>query len=126
MSRTWSVKARLMASALVAALGVATLAGFNVYSGRVNSRALERVHKSFAKPLERLMPLKESEARRIYDEAAAANIRLNQSSVLLATAVTAMIGCLLFLMSRSLSRQLGGEPAYAAGIVRTIAGGDLT
>jgi methyl-accepting chemotaxis protein len=226
-----------MASALVATLGVATLAGFNVYSGRVNSQALERVHessvrslvqlqkldalvrevrfraagvlldivsvqgalnhvretrkemqdiwlsldrssaaldreqsglledmehgwnhvtgvmdrleraheakskeqllrvleadwaelqKSFATPLEKLMPLKETEARRIYDEASVTNARLNRSSFFLAAAVAALIACLLFFMSRSLSRQLGGEPADAARIVRTIADGDLT
>jgi methyl-accepting chemotaxis protein len=237
MSKTWSVKTRLTASALVATLGVATLAGFNVYSGRVSSQALEQVHassvrslvqlqkldglvrevrfraagvlldivsvqgslnhvremrkelqdiwvsldrssaaldpeqrelleemergwnnvsavldkverayaaknkdqllavletdwaelhKSFAKPLDKLMPLKESEARRIYDDASAANVRLNRSSFLLAATVAALIGCLLFFMSRSLSRQLGGEPSDAAHIVRTIADGDLT
>src|SRR5262245_21170012 len=237
MSRTWSVKTRLMASALVATLGVAALAGFNVYSGRVNSQALEQVHassvrslvqlqkldglvrearfraagvaldivsvqgshnhvremrkelqdiwlsldrssaaldpeqrdlledmergwnnvtavldkierayeakskdqllgvleadwaelhKNFAKPLDKLMPLKETEARRIYEEATAANTRLNRSSFLLAAVVAALTGCLLLFMSRSLSRQLGGEPADAAHIVRTIADGDLT
>ena len=237
MFQAWSVKAKLMASALVTALGVVTLAGFNVYSGRANSQALERVyernvrsliqlqkldglvrevrfraagvlldivsvqgslnhvreaqkelesiwtsmdrssrvadaeqrallgemesgwsnvstilsrielaymgkdnrqlvnildtewaqvHKTFIKPMEKLVPLKESEARNVYAESAAANALLNRGSFVLAAAVTAMIGCILFFVSRSLSGQLGGEPAYAAGIVRTIAGGDLT
>jgi methyl-accepting chemotaxis protein len=84
------------------------------------------LHKTFAKPLEKLMPLKEAEAKRIYEEASAANARLNRSSFVLAGAVATLIGCLLFFMSRSLSRQLGGEPADAARIVRTIADGDLT
>lgn len=237
MVQAWSVKAKLMASALVTTLGVTTLAGFNVYSGRVNSQALERVyesnvrslvqlqkleglvrevrfraagvlldivsvqgslnhvreaqkeldgiwrslggssgamdeeqrallgemasgwknvvtilgriesayasknngqlviildtewaevHKTFLKPLEKLVPLKEREAKSVYEASVAANALLNRGSFFLAAVVTGLIVCILFFLSRSLSGQLGGEPAYAAGIARTIADGDLT
>ena len=49
-------------------------------------------------------------------------------NILLALAVSALLvsGLLATLISRSLWRQLGGEPAYAADIMRKIAGGDLT
>jgi methyl-accepting chemotaxis protein len=237
MSQAWSVRAKLMASALVATLGVVTLAGFNVYSGRTSSQALERVyasnvrslvqlqkldgmvreirfraagvllemvsvqgslnhvrevqkeldsvwrgldrssgatddeqrallaemesgwgnlvailarielayatnnnrplvsildtewaevHKTFVKPLEKLMPLKEVEAKAVYEKSVAANALLNRAAFVLAAAVTVLIGAILFFLSRSLSAQLGGEPAYAADIARTIAAGDLT
>jgi methyl-accepting chemotaxis protein len=235
--RAWSVKAKLAASALITALGVIALSGFNVYSGRVHSKALARVyegnvralvqlqkldgrlrevrfrvagvlldvmpvqgslnhvresrkdvdamwdsldrssavdeeqrallgemeggwrkvlgvlaqierayladdtkprlekvletewaelHLAFTKPLEKLVPLKESEAKKVYDDLAATNARMNQGSFVLAGVVLGVIGAILLFLGRSLSAQLGGEPAYAAGIVRTIADGDLT
>jgi methyl-accepting chemotaxis protein len=235
--RGWSVKAKLAASALITALGVLALAGFNVYSGHVHSTALARVyegnvralvqlqkldgrlrevrfrvagvlldvmpvqgslnhvrearkdldamwssidrsfavdeeqrvllgemengwrkvlavlaqierayiadnmkprlekvletewaelHTAFIKPLENLVPLKESEAKKVYDDLAQANARMNQGSFVLAALVLGVIGAILFFLSRSLSAQLGGEPADAARIVRTIADGDLT
>ncbi|MGZ5573136.1 MAG: methyl-accepting chemotaxis protein [Usitatibacter sp.] len=46
MFRNLSVKAKLAAVAIVAAAGAITLAGFNLYSGRANSRALEQVYEA--------------------------------------------------------------------------------
>jgi methyl-accepting chemotaxis protein len=46
MLRNLSVKAKLVAVAAVAAVGAVALAGFNLYAGRANSRALERVYES--------------------------------------------------------------------------------
>src|SRR4051812_1216477 len=57
MFQGWSVKAKLMASALVTTLGVVTLAGFNVYSGRANSQALERVYERNVRSLIQLQKL---------------------------------------------------------------------
>ena len=44
MSGSLSIKAKLAAVAIVAAAGAVVLAGFNLYSGRANSLALERVY----------------------------------------------------------------------------------
>jgi methyl-accepting chemotaxis protein len=46
MFRNLSIKAKLLLVAVVATVGAVTLAGFNYYSGRANSLALENVYKA--------------------------------------------------------------------------------
>src|SRR3989338_6727642 len=41
-------------------------------------------------------------------------------------AITALIGAVLTMVTRSITRQIGGEPDYAADVVRQVADGDLT
>ena len=73
----------------------------------------------------KLRDLQETVAKQEYDESvdsAAASIRTNT--------ITIAVGLLLsvamaFMLIRSLLRQLGGEPAYAADIVRQVAEGNL-
>ncbi len=75
------------------------------------------------------------------EELAALELKLNQAAVteaesaygvarklMLLLAAVALVagGGLAFLITRQLLRQLGGEPAYAAEIVRKVANGDLT
>jgi len=40
--------------------------------------------------------------------------------------ITALIGAVLLMVTRSITRQIGGEPDYAADFVRQVADGDLT
>ena len=237
MFEAMSIKVKLLITALVAALGFAALAGFNLYSGRVNSQALENVyegnvrslvqmqkmdsllreirfraagvlldvvsvqgslnhlrdarkelsgiwielskssgslsqeqralldemsggwnivaatlgrieqayasksnpqlegaldtewaqlHKTFMKPLEKLVPLKEREVGEIYERSLVTNGMLKTASLALAAAVMSIVMAITFMLSRSIGQQLGGEPAHAAEIVRRIARGDLT
>ncbi len=46
MFKNLSIKAKLLLVAVVATMGVVTLAGFTLYSGRANSLALENVYKA--------------------------------------------------------------------------------
>ena len=41
-------------------------------------------------------------------------------------AITALIGAVLTMVTRSITRQIGGEPDYASDVVRQVAEGDLT
>jgi len=52
--KSLSVKARLALIAIMAAAGAVTLTGFNVYSGRASSQALERVYKANVQSLVQL------------------------------------------------------------------------
>jgi methyl-accepting chemotaxis protein-1 (serine sensor receptor) len=57
-----SVKTKLMAVAFVAAAGAMTLAGFNLYAGRANSQALERVQEANSRALTQLLQLQKIDA----------------------------------------------------------------
>ena len=65
-------------------------------------------------------------ARNEYEQSRARYAGL-RNSMLAAIATGALAAALLgFFLVRSVYRQLGGEPEYAAGIVRSVASGDLT
>src|SRR5258706_213882 len=57
-----SVKTKLVAVAFVAAAGAMTLAGFNLYAGRANSQALNRVYDSNSRALTQLLQLQRIDA----------------------------------------------------------------
>jgi len=60
--RNLSVRAKLTAVAIVAAAGAITLAGFNLYAGRANSQALERVYEANSRSLTQLLQLQKIDA----------------------------------------------------------------
>jgi methyl-accepting chemotaxis protein len=60
------------------------------------------------------------------DEAIAIKSRAVSMSFAIAAIVLVVIGIMGWLIVRNLTRQLGGEPAYAAEMVSRIAAGDLT
>ncbi|MCE4538932.1 methyl-accepting chemotaxis protein [Pelomonas sp. P7] len=64
--------------------------------------------------------------RKSAEEAVAAKTSAVRISLAVSLATVALIGGMGFLITRSLLRQLGGEPDYAADVVGRIAAGDLT
>ncbi|MET3433661.1 methyl-accepting chemotaxis protein [Herbaspirillum seropedicae] len=85
-------------------------------------------------PLRRQIVL---DINKVIEEADADNIKAHQATVDMAamasslvavlTGIVAVISALVaFVITRSLLKQLGGEPAYAADIAQQIASGDLT
>lgn len=85
-------------------------------------------------PLRRQIVL---DINKVIEEADADNIKAHQTTVDMAamasslvavlTGIVAVISALVaFVITRSLLKQLGGEPAYAADIAQQIASGDLT
>jgi methyl-accepting chemotaxis protein len=73
-----------------------------------------------------LRKLQVDEAKKEYEQSSARFVTL-RATVVLAIALGALIAALSgFLLVRNIYRQLGGEPEYAARIVRSIAAGDLT
>jgi methyl-accepting chemotaxis protein len=88
----------------------------------INNTATEKVKAAF-------------EAHRQYNadvgkKAADEAVATRQSAVLMSLSIAALtllaVGCIGLFIARSLLRQLGGEPAYAAKVVSDIAAGDLT
>jgi methyl-accepting chemotaxis protein len=68
----------------------------------------------------------QNDARAISQQASTA-YRGSLGAFVLALLLCVVASCAVALLtSRSLRRQLGGEPAYATGVVRRVAGGDLT
>jgi hypothetical protein len=57
VSRILSVRAKLAAVAIVAAVGAALLAGFNLYAARANSEALRGVYESNVQSLVQLQKI---------------------------------------------------------------------
>jgi methyl-accepting chemotaxis protein-1 (serine sensor receptor) len=73
-----------------------------------------------------LRKLQVDEAKKEYEQSSALAMSLRRSMIvalLLGAVAAALSG---FFLVRNIYRQLGGEPEYAAQIVRSIAGGDLT
>ena len=73
-----------------------------------------------------LRKLQVDEARQEYERSSARYLTLRNSMILaiaLGTLIAALAG---FLLIRNIYREIGGEPDYAAQIVRRIAAGDLT
>ncbi|HEV6968786.1 HAMP domain-containing methyl-accepting chemotaxis protein [Roseateles sp.] len=64
--------------------------------------------------------------RKSADEALAAKTSAMRISLVVSLATAALIAGMGFVITRSLLRQLGGEPDYAANVVSRIAAGDLT
>jgi methyl-accepting chemotaxis protein len=76
--------------------------------------------------IDALRALQVDEAKKEYEQSSARFVALRNGMILaiaLGTLIAALVG---FLLVRNIYRQLGGEPEYAAQIVRSIAGGDLT
>src|SRR5258708_35181271 len=57
-----SVRTKLTAVAIAVAAGAMTLAGFNLYSARANSQALERVYEANSRSLAQLLQLQKIDA----------------------------------------------------------------
>ncbi|MBC8162883.1 MAG: methyl-accepting chemotaxis protein, partial [Roseiflexaceae bacterium] len=73
-----------------------------------------------------LRKLQVDEAKKQYEQSSARFVAL-RATVIVAITVGALIAALVgFFLVRNIYRQLGGEPEYAAQIVRSIAAGDLT
>jgi methyl-accepting chemotaxis protein len=60
--RNMSVRTKLTAVAIAVAAGAMTLAGFNLYSARANSQALERVYDANSRSLAQLLQLQKIDA----------------------------------------------------------------
>ncbi|RTL31771.1 MAG: methyl-accepting chemotaxis protein [Burkholderiales bacterium] len=65
-------------------------------------------------------------AKKGSEEAAATQQSANVTGLIVASITLITIGLIGFAIARSLIKQLGGEPAYAADVVSKIAQGDLT
>lgn len=64
--------------------------------------------------------------KRAADDAAATQQAANNISLAVSIATLTVIGLIGWTIARSLIKQLGGEPAYAADVVSRVAQGDLT
>ena len=83
------------------------------------------LYQPVSKGIDALQALQVREAKKEY-ESAKGRYATMQALVIAAIAVSILIsGLCAFFLIRSLYRQLGGEPAYALSVVRTIASGDL-
>ncbi|MRV73803.1 methyl-accepting chemotaxis protein [Duganella sp. FT92W] len=94
-------------------------------AARVLMLDLDPVQVKWREALIDLLALVDQRNRAMADEAAA-SYRRNRT-LLLALGAAALAACIAaaVVISRGLLRQLGGEPAYAAQVARSIAAGDL-
>ena len=75
--------------------------------------------------IDALRKLQVDEAKKEYEQSSARTVSL-RSTMIVAIALGALLAALVgFFLVRNIYRQLGGEPEYAAQIVRSIAAGDL-
>jgi methyl-accepting chemotaxis protein len=86
---------------------------------RVHANKLDEVLEELSKQKEARAAQAHVEAEQLYDSSRATMVLL----VILSTFSGILLGVLI---TRSLKRQLGGEPNYAAGVAASIAAGDLT
>ena len=87
---------------------------------------LGRIYAEHRAAIDRVVPM--ANARNLAKESEVAGLIAARTSGLIALGLFILavvcLGCLV--MARSILGQLGGEPAYAAEMVRRLAGGDLT
>ena len=92
----------------------------------VNENKLDDLYAPVRDEIAALSKLQEDEAKAEYEAAQSryATIRnISIGLILIATVIASLIG---FVVTRSITRQIGGEPDYASEIVRQVAEGDLT
>jgi methyl-accepting chemotaxis protein-1 (serine sensor receptor) len=117
----WS---RMDADSLVPA--VSALRSGDVEAAKAAQDKLQKVAPAVVQQLESLRKLQVDGAREEYERAAARYAVLRNiavAAIMLGTLVAALFG---YFLVRNIYRDLGGEPRYAAQIVRSIAAGDLT
>ncbi len=98
----------------------------NVEAAKVAQDKLQGLAPAIVQQLETLRKLQVNGAREEYEHAAARYALLRNTAVaviVLGTLAAALFG---YFLIRNIYRDLGGEPRYAAHIVRSIAAGDLT
>jgi methyl-accepting chemotaxis protein len=102
------------------------LASVDVNTGLAALQTADMTYQELRGSLDALIDLEKKLAQRRYDEALATY----QSAFLLASVVFAMAiavaGIAGGLVTRSVTRQLGGEPEYASEVARRVAEGELT
>jgi methyl-accepting chemotaxis protein len=76
--------------------------------------------------LGKLLELQERVAKQEYEDAVASAAHTTKVNIGLIIGGLLLSGFLSFLLIRNLMNQLGGEPSYAADIVRSVADGNLT
>jgi methyl-accepting chemotaxis protein-1 (serine sensor receptor) len=92
----------------------------------VNENKLDDLYAPVRDEIAALSKLQEDEAKAEYEAAQSryATIRnISIGLILIATVIASLIG---FVVTRSITRQIGGEPDYASAVVRQVAEGDLT
>jgi methyl-accepting chemotaxis protein len=80
------------------------------------------LHKGYIKPMQSLVPMRESSARATFEAALANNARMTNAAVAMAIVMTALMAGSAFWIGRSITRSL----ARAGETVRAIADGDLS
>ena len=92
----------------------------------VNEQKLDELYAPVRNEISALSKMQEDEAKAEYEKAQNRYGSIRNSSIgliLIATVIASLIG---FVVTRSITHQIGGEPDYAADIVRQVAEGDLT
>ncbi len=105
---------------------VAALRNGDVETAKAAQDRLQKLAPAVVQGIDALRKLQVDAAKDEYERAAARYALLCNAVVLaivLGTSIAALFG---FFLIRNIYRDLGGEPAYAAHIVRSIAAGDLT
>jgi methyl-accepting chemotaxis protein-1 (serine sensor receptor) len=105
---------------------VSALRGGNVEAAKAAQDQLQKLAPAIVQQLDALRKLQVDGAREEYEHAAARYAVLRNTAVaviVLGTLAAALFG---YFLIRNIYRDLGGEPRYAAQIVRRIAAGDLT
>jgi methyl-accepting chemotaxis protein-1 (serine sensor receptor) len=121
LSNDWS---RMDAESLLPA--VAALRSGDVEAAKAAQDKLQKLVPAIEQELDALRKLQVDGARAEYERAAARYAVLRNTAVaviVLGTLAAALFG---YFLIRNIYRDLGGEPRYAAHIVRNIAAGDLT
>ena len=104
---------------------VAALRSGNIDAARQAEAHLQTLIPAMREGINALHKLQVDEARNEYLEASARYVSL-RGIIIAIIAVGALLAAVIgFFLIRNIYRQLGGEPAYAAEIVRSIAAGDL-
>ncbi|NOT98528.1 MAG: methyl-accepting chemotaxis protein, partial [Sideroxydans sp.] len=91
-----------------------------------NEQKLHQLYEPVQRDIAALSKLQEDEARSVYEQAQSRYVMTRDITIavsLFAMAISILIG---WLVSSSITRQLGGEPYYAAEVVRQVAEGDLS
>ena len=92
---------------------------------RLQVDKLRPLSAALEQSLDALMTLQIDEARAEYESAAAAAATLRLVSMLAIGLGVLLAGAFGYLMTRSIGRQLGAEPAEAAALAQRVAAGDL-
>ncbi len=102
------------------------LATVDVNTGLAALQTADEAFQELRSSIDALTELEKGLAQQRYDEAAAAYRRAVLVALLALALAVAGSGLTGAWVSRSVSRQIGGEPAYAAEVARRVTQGDLT